>query len=173
MEHTTIKNLNYLICKAHAKILQIQAEQYSKVQQEFSGMAIDTAGQAETMKQVRFDNLYDVLFNNAGQPKESGSKRLIIKGASLDFLESHGDNIQFAESFGDKKGAAAVDLEKLKISKQFKLINPLPKFQSVPATPQFFDLAGAHVAYPSLDNALAQFKVQGGLFKKITGLFGR
>ena len=66
-----------------------------------------------------------------------------------------------------------MDLDKLKISKQFKLINPLPKFQSVPATPQFFDLAGAYVSYPNLDDALSKFKVQGGLFKKITGLFGR
>jgi hypothetical protein len=55
-------------------------------------------------------------------------------------------------------------------------VNPVPKFQSVPATPQFIDLAGSHITYPSLDEPLSKFKTAaggGGLFKKITGLFGR
>jgi len=66
-------------------------------------------------------------------------------------------------------------VESMKISKQFKLVNPVPRFQSVPANPQFFDLAGSHLTYPSLDEPLSKFKsaAQGGLFKKITGFFGR
>lgn len=55
-------------------------------------------------------------------------------------------------------------------------MNPVPKFQSVPATPQFFDLAGTHVAYPNLEEPLAKYKstaAAGGLFKKLTGFFGR
>ncbi len=73
-------------------------------------------------------------------------------------------------------GKRAVEVEKLKISKQFKLVNPVPKFQSVPATPHLFDLAGGHLAYPSLEEPLSKFKTAGaagGLFKKITGFFGR
>jgi hypothetical protein len=46
-------------------------------------------------------------------------------------------------------GKKTVEIEKLKISKQFKLVNPVPKFQSVPATPQFFDIAGTYLDYPS------------------------
>jgi hypothetical protein len=51
----------------------------------------------------------------------------------------------------------------------------VPKFQSVPATPQFFDLAGAYVSYPNLDDPMSKYKAQGagGLFKKLTGFFGR
>jgi hypothetical protein len=70
-----------------------------------------------------------------------------------------------------------VEVDKVKISKQFKLVNPIPKFQSVPATPQFIDLAGSHITYPSLEEPMSKFKTAagggGGLFKKITGLFGR
>lgn len=69
-----------------------------------------------------------------------------------------------------------MEVDKVKISKQFKLVNPVPKFQSVPATPQFIDLAGSHITYPSLEEPLSKFKTAaggGGLFKKITGLFGR
>jgi hypothetical protein len=35
-----------------------------------------------------------------------------------------------------------IDLSKVKINKQFKLVSGLPKLKSVPATPQFFDMAG-------------------------------
>lgn len=44
-----------------------------------------------------------------------------------------------------------MDMSKMKISKQFKLINPLPKLQSVQATPQFFDMAGGYVVYPDME----------------------
>ena len=63
-------------------------------------------------------------------------------------------------------------MDKLKISKTFKLVNPVPKFQSVPALPEFFDLAGAYIEYPNLDESIAKYKVQGGLFSKISGFFG-
>ena len=66
----------------------------------------------------------------------------------------------------------AVDVEKLKLSKQMKLLNPVPKFQSVPATPQFFDLASGFVEYPSLAESVEKHKVQKGLFGAITSLFG-
>lgn len=66
-----------------------------------------------------------MLFNNAGQPKENLSKKLVITGDKLDFLDSSSQNIQFQEVFGEKK---AVEIDKLKLSKQFKLVNPVPKF---------------------------------------------
>ena len=46
----------------------------------------------------------------------------------------------------------------------------------MPATPQFFDLAGTFIAYPDLTEALSKYKstgAGGGLFKKLTGFFGR
>lgn len=94
----------------------------------------------------------------------------MLHGDSLDFLASDGQNITFVETASGKK---AVEIDKLKISKQFKLVNPVPKFQSVPATPQFFDLAGAYVDYPDLTEPLGKYKAAGGLFKKLTGFFGR
>jgi hypothetical protein len=63
MEDTLLKNLNYLICKCHAKILMSQHEQYTKVQNELSSMKMDD-GEATKLKQVKFDNLYDVLFTH-------------------------------------------------------------------------------------------------------------
>jgi hypothetical protein len=57
----------------------------------------------------------------------------LISGDKLDFLEQQGKNIVIVDQEGgDKK---TVDMDKLKISKTFKLVNPVPKFQSVPATP--------------------------------------
>jgi len=124
-------------------------------------MEIDTTGEGAKAKQVKFDNLYDLLFDQSGYPKEGTNKKLNINGDKLDFLENQGQNIQFTDTFD---GKSAVELDKLKISKNFKLVNPIPKFQSVPATPQFFDLAGAYISYPNLDEPLGKYKPQGGLF---------
>ena len=143
-------------------------------------MQIDTgSGSTINKKDAKIDNLYDLLFNGSGQTKSQASltKKVVISGERLDFLEhpNPGSNVAFVESFGGKK---VVEVDKVKISKQFKLVNPVPKFQSVPATPQFIDLAGAHISYPSLEEPMSKFKSTaaaggGGLFKKITGLFGR
>ena len=140
-------------------------------------MQIDEgAGSEANKKEVKFDNLYDLLFDGEGHPKSSNAltKSVLISGQNLDFLDQHpsGSNVQFLDAIGNSK---VVDVDKLKISKQFKLVNPIPKFQSVPANPQFFDLAGSHLAYPNLEEPLTKFKGAqgGGLFKKITGFFGR
>lgn len=171
MEDNTLKNLNYLICKCHARVLQEQHDEFAKMQNELSDMQIDNGKADGNQKQVKFDNLYDLLFNDAGKPKENLTKKLVFNQERLDFLENFGQNIQIVDTVGQKK---TVEIDKLKITKQFKLVNPVPKFQSVPATPQFFDLAGAHISYPNLDEPMGKYKVQGGgLFKKITGLFGR
>jgi hypothetical protein len=62
------------------------------MQNEISSMQIDTTGDKNKsqLKQVKFDNLYDVLFNDAGMPKENLSKTLLFTGDKLDFLESQG-----------------------------------------------------------------------------------
>jgi len=81
-------------------------------------------------------------------PKQSASKHVSIMDTSsekarLNFLGN--DNLKIVE-----KGEDAInefDLSKVKLSKQFKLIDPLPKMKSVSATPEFFDLAGAYITY--------------------------
>ena len=118
--------------------------------------------------QIKPDNLYDMLFNSAGQLKSNTSKKLVLSGETFDLLENKGANIQFQEQFAGKK---PVEIDKLKLSKQFKLINPVPKFQSVPATPQFFDLAGTYVDYPDLREAQEKYKAKGGLLSKFKGFW--
>ncbi len=93
------------------------------------------AGSEVHKKEVKFDNLYDLLFDGEGHPKSSEAltKTVLISSQNLDFLDQNptGSNVQFLDAIGSK----AIDVDKLKISKQFKLINPIPKFQSVPANP--------------------------------------
>jgi hypothetical protein len=183
LEEKLLTSLNYLVCKCHARLLQASHEHYTKVQSEMASMQIDTtasgskgAADGGATRQVRFDNLYDVLFSQgtsgAGEAsfKQNTTKKLVIKGDHLDFLEDGGKNIQMQSTFGDKK---TFEVERAKISKTFKLVNPVPKFQSVPAAPQFFDLAGAYLAYPALDEPLTKYKVQAGIFSKFKGFFGR
>jgi len=100
------------------------------------------------------------------------TKTLVFNGERLDFLEVSGKNISVSSTVGEKK---AIEIDKLKITKQFKLVNLVPKFQSAPATPQFFDLAGAYLTYPDFEESLGKYRAQGGggLFKKLTGFFGR
>lgn len=40
-----------------------------------------------SLKQVKFDNLFDVLFTGSGKQKENTSKKLRITDDRLDFLE--------------------------------------------------------------------------------------
>ena len=91
-------------------------------------MDIDTkeGNSSAKTKHIKFDNLYDLLFTSTGQQKESLNKKLLITGDKLDFLEQQGRNIVIVnQEGGDKK---TVDMDKLKISKTFKLVNPVPKF---------------------------------------------
>jgi hypothetical protein len=110
-----------------------------------------------------------VLFTHSGKQKENTTKTLAFNGERLDFLEVQGKNV--VSTVDDRQ---AIEVDKLKITKQFKLVNPVPKFQSVPATPQFFDLAGTYLTYPNLEEAMGKYRAGGGgLFKKLTGFFGR
>ena len=92
----------------------------------------------------------------------------MFKGDRFDFLEQDGSNID-----SQRLATKAVNVEKLKLSKQFTLVNPVPKFQSVPATPQFFDLAGEALFYPDLTESVEKHKVKKGLLGAIGGFFGR
>lgn len=121
-----------------------------------------------SVKRVKPDNLYDMLFDHTGKPKQNSNKKLVFDGDRLDFLDNEGANIKFVESANKE-----VEIDKMKISKQFKLVNPVPRFESIPATPQFFDLAGTYITYPDLTEPLTKYKETGGLFKKLTGFFGR
>ena len=99
------------------------------MQNELAQLQIDTSTE-QKQKLVKFDNLYDVLFTSSGHPKQNLTKKLIIRGEFMDFLEHQ--NVSIVETVGSKK---TIEVDKLKISKQFKFVNPIPKFQSVPATP--------------------------------------
>lgn len=86
--------------------------------------------------------------------------------ALLNFLET--GNIKFNN---DNEGSQ-FELSKVKLSKQFKLISALPKLKSVPATPQFFDMAGGYIQYPDVAVEAKKYEVQGGMFSGIRGYFG-
>jgi len=53
------------------------------------------------------------------------TKTLKITNDRLDFLENLGKNLVVSSTLGDRK---AIEVDKLKISKTFKLVNPVPKF---------------------------------------------
>lgn len=74
MEENLLRKLNQLICKCHAKLLQQQQEEMAKVQGELQGLQVEES-KAEG-KQVKFDNLYDVLFSSSGQQKTNTTKKL-------------------------------------------------------------------------------------------------
>jgi len=45
---------------------------------------------SKSQRQVKFDNMFDILFNDAGKPKENLSKKLVFTSDKLDFLENGG-----------------------------------------------------------------------------------
>ena len=117
--------------------------------------------------------MYDLAFtqNLSQKPTANISKHVKVGGiehgkALLNFLE-HGTDIQIEET-----GEPAFDLSKVKINKQFTLVNYLPKLKSVPATPQFFDMAGGYITYPDAELEAKKYEIQGGMFSAISGFFG-
>ena len=75
--------------------------------------------------------------------------------AILNFLDD-ANNLSLTDKDGKSED---LDMSKMKISKQFKLINPLPKLQSVQATPQFFDMAGGYITYPDMEAQIKKYEV--------------
>jgi len=53
------------------------------------------------------------------------TKSLKITNDRLDFLDNLGKNLVITNTMGDRK---TIEVDKLKISKTFKLVNPVPKF---------------------------------------------
>jgi len=54
-------------------------------------MQIDAgAGSEANKKEVRLDSLYDVLFNDQGQPKTEAAltKKVVISGDKINFLDA-------------------------------------------------------------------------------------
>lgn len=70
------------------------------------------AGSELNKREVKFDNLYDVIFDSVGNAKPTLHKKLIITGDRLDFLEQC--NIHIVETPMSKP---VVEVDKLKISK--------------------------------------------------------
>jgi hypothetical protein len=87
MENNMLKGLNYLLCKCHAKILAIEHEAFAKVSSEMADIKM------EGTKEVKFENLYDLIFNGTAEPKGNQSKKLLINGEHVDFLDQDGKNI--------------------------------------------------------------------------------
>ena len=65
------------------------------------------------------------MFTSTGKKKENLTKSLKITNDRLDFLDNLGKNLVITNTMGDRK---TIEVDKLKISKTFKLVNPVPKF---------------------------------------------
>jgi hypothetical protein len=63
MENNMLKGLSYLLCKCHAKILAIEHEAFTKVSSAMGDIKM------EDSKQVKFENMYDLIFNGTAEPK--------------------------------------------------------------------------------------------------------
>lgn len=172
-----LNKVKFALCKTLAKHLsnknkQKQNEATSQIKEKPAANKDDNKS-----KVVNFDNVFDLVFNsNSMNPKQDTQKTVTIKDnnsdkARLNFLGNGNLNITDRADKGEE-----FDLSKVKLSKQFKLINPLPKMKSVPATPEFFDIAGGYITYnqngvdPEVESA--KYEVQGGLFSAIGGFFG-
>ena len=126
--------------------------------------------------QIEFDNLFELLYSGSTAPKKTENTDKVVKigetvnqKSTLNVLD-HSDHFRTEEA--DEGADGAVDLSKVKINKQFKLVNFLPKLKSVPATPQFFDMAGGYITYPDAEVEAKKYEIQGGMFSAITGFFG-
>ena len=146
-------NLRKIQVKMHARYLQEQAEQKVKTEQALKNVDVGQSQKAT----IHLDNLYDLLFDPSGVSKTSNlNQKIVIRGDTLEILESEGSAIGF-ESID--KASMEEPFDKLKWNKGLKIVNPLPKFQSVPATAHLFDLAGATIDYPELADEAAAFQV--------------
>ena len=124
-------------------------------------------------KRVDIDNLYDLLFNDSLKAKSASNLNMHVKVGSKGHLNILDAETNFkVEPKDEEDESTTIDLTKVKINKQFKLVNSLPKLKSVPATPQFFDMAGGYIMYPDAEVKAKEFEIQGGVFSAISGFFG-
>jgi len=163
-----VKTIRTVLSKLVSRLLIQKQENLGHFEKKMGQMTVEDES-SKKPSTLQIDNIYDMLFDGMGRPKEEHMQdRLQFTGTQFDFLDQEGRNIE-TKTMATK----AVDVEKLKLSKVLKLVDPVPKFQSVPATPQFFDLASSYVEYPSLAESIERHKVQKGLFGAISGFFGR
>lgn len=85
-------------------------------------------------------------------------------------LESKGNAISFQAVSAAEAEEAFVSM---KWNKSLKVADPVPQFQSVPATAHLFDLAGGEFDYPDLAAEAAQFQIKSSMFSSIGSFFGR
>jgi len=171
LSENLLPKVKYALCKCHAKYLISQSRHKKAV--------TEASPKDEHAQQLAFDNLFEKFFDSNQQSLKPYLNHKVSVGqvnaqgnAELNFL---GEATADKEGFQVEKlgGAEGVDVAKLKINKQFKLINPLPKMQSVAATPQFFDLADFYIKYPDAEVEAQKYQIQGGMFSAIAGFFGR
>lgn len=124
--------VEYAQCKCQSKYLMQQFNQSSSVGQIDSGAPKKEEG---NFKRVKMDNLYDILFQNNMKPKsqESLAQRVQVGSNGLINVLENSENFKLIQQGEDEE--AVLDLSKVKINKQFKLVSSLPKLRSVPATP--------------------------------------
>jgi hypothetical protein len=108
---------------------------------------------------------------NKSKPAENLYKHVKL-GNSEAHLNILGESNNEAAISFEAREESAVDFSKVKVSKQFKLASYLPKLKSVPATPQFFDMAGGYITYPDAEVEAKKYEIQGGMFSAISGFFG-
>ena len=160
-------DLKKLQVKIHSKYLMNQAEAKAKTEKELQKLDL---GQEEKA-QVQINNLYDLLFDPYGQSKTKNlNQKVVVRGDTLEILGSHGNAIGI-ESISTR--VAEEPFENLKWNKGLKVVNPIPHFQSVPATAHLFDLAGGTIDYPDVSEEAATFQIKKGLMSAIGGFFGK
>ena len=98
------------------------------------------------------------------------NQKVVINGPTLELLESKGNAVGF-QSVSQEQAKRA--FEGLKWNKSLKIVNPVPQFQSVPATAHLFDLAGGQLDYDEIDAEAAQFKIKASMMSSIGSFFGR
>ena len=141
-----LSKVDFALCKCQAKYLMQQYQSSQKIEVK----------QQQNMKSVEFDSVFDLLFSSDSKPKTADNleKRVRIgeQKALLNVLENAG-SLQITDQAEDSAAAS-----KVKVTKQVKLVNYLPKLKSVPATPQFFDMAGGYVQYPDFEQESKKYE---------------
>lgn len=94
---------------------------------------------------IEADNLYEMLYDGEGNQRVNSDK-VILK--ELNLLDSPPLVVQTDQN---------AQIANLRLNKQFKAVNLLPGFVSVPATSHLFDLVSGSIIYPNLDAEAAQY----------------
>mmetsp|Transcript_35574 Transcript_35574/g.54370 ORF Transcript_35574/g.54370 Transcript_35574/m.54370 type:complete len:197 (-) Transcript_35574:17-607(-) len=174
LQDDLISKVQFAICKCHAKFLISQ----HNAKPSAAGKAF-AEEEVANQKTVKFDNLFDQVIDATQDSFKAASHEKISLGneassqipqgpALLNVLREGAESVKISQADGSQQ----VDLSKVKLNKQFKLMNPLPKLRSVPATPHLFEMAGAYITYPNAEVEAKKYEVQGGLFSSISGFFG-